>query len=74
MSLKKPTPPKSTRAQKVGWLLANKKLWSKRPYDREAIAKRMRDDGLYSTATNLLDIKIDKLISEAVKIQEAIRD
>jgi hypothetical protein len=69
-------PMKSSRQEKVGWLLAHAGQWCGFPYQwvdmepqhRElatAIAKQMRAEGLFSPKTRLLDIDIFGMIQEA---------
>lgn len=67
---------KTTRLDKVTWLLDNSHLWDgipngDDPAQLSQVAKLMRDEGFYSRTTHLCDIKVENLVVAARKARAA---
>lgn len=59
---------KSTRAEKIAWLLKNQKLWdgfSVADPRWQGIVEKMREDGLISASTYWKDVNIHNLVVDA---------
>jgi hypothetical protein len=67
---------KTSRQQKIDWLLAHQHIWTGYPKENSwkharAILSAMIAAGLYSPRTNLLDAGLCRLISAARKTRRA---